>query len=157
MSEYRFEKHQAEASLLLSTGCTRRGRFFVVSSLSTHPGAERVGDLLNEGGGFFPFQHDNGSTGQYNRAHVVLVNLPAGVHEEQSEPGYTVALPREVTLTLSTGTTVEGTIFISGPQGRERLSDFIRHAKHFWYVVTPRGTAIVNSAHVVAIVERGGV
>jgi hypothetical protein len=153
MSQYRFEKHQVAASLLLSTGEVRHGCFFVVASLSTHEGPERVGDLLNTSERFFPFQHDDGSTGQYSRAHIVLVRLPVGVTEEELEPGYSVALQREVRLTLSTGPALEGTVFVTGPIGRERLSDYVRNSKPFWYVVTPLGTVIVNSAHVVELVE----
>jgi hypothetical protein len=154
MSQYRFEKHQVTASLLLSTGEVRHGCFFVVASLSTHEGPERVGDLLNTAERFFPFQHDDGSTGQYNRSHIVLVRLPSGVAEEELEPGYSVALQREVRLTLSTGPALEGTVFVTGPIGRERLSDYVRNSKSFWYLITPLGTVIVNSAHVVELVER---
>lgn len=154
MSEFRFEKRQVSARLHLSTGTTIGGCFFVVTSLTPHGGPERVGDLLNAEDGYFPFQRDDGTTGQYNRSHVVLVTLPAGMSEEELEPGYPVALRRSVTIALSTSTTIEGTVFVGGPPGRERLSDFIRRAKHFWYVVTSEATLIVNSNHVVALVEK---
>lgn len=154
MSQFRFEKRQVAASLLLSTGDVRPGCFFVVASLTTHDGPERVGDLLNDAPGFFPFQHENGATGQYNRDQVVLVTLPAGTHEEEQEPSFAVALRQEVSVTLSTGTTLEGIVFVAGPMGRERLSDYVRSARRFWYVVTSHGTVIVNSRHVVALVEK---
>lgn len=154
MSEFRFEKHHVDASLVLATGAMRHGHFFVVTSL-THGNPERVGDLLNSASGFFPFQHDNGTTAQYNRAHLVMVMLPAGVAEEEMEPGYAVALRREVSMSLSTGTSIEGTVLISGPAGHDRLSDYIRLAKQFWYVRTSRGTVIVNSSHIVELVEKG--
>ena len=154
MSQFRFEKHQVAASLSLTTGATISGCFFVASSLATHGGPERVGDLLNADDGFFPFQSDDGTTGQYNRTHVVLVMLPSGVAEEELEPGYLVALRRAVTLTLSTGTTIEGTVLVSGPAGHERLSDYVRNSKDFWYVVTSDGTVIVNSHHIVELIEK---
>ena len=56
---------------------------------------------------------------------------------------------------LSTGTTIDGTVLVSGPAGHERLSDYVRAAKHFWYVLTSRGTVIVNSNHIVELVEKG--
>jgi hypothetical protein len=154
MSEFRFEKHQVAASLVLSTGAIRHGCFFVVTSL-THGGPERVGDLLNGATGFFPFQHDDGETPQYNRAHVVMVRLAHGVSEEEREPGYSVAVRQGVSMTLSTGTAIEGTILVSGPTGHERLSDYVRGLKQFWYVLTLRGTVIVNSSHIVELVEKG--
>jgi hypothetical protein len=154
MSQFRFEKHQTAASLVLSTGTIRVGHVFVVSSLTTHGGPERVGDLLNDEHGFFPFQHGDGTTGQYNRAHVVLVKLPSGLAEEELDPGYDVAIRREITLLLSTGATIDGTLLVNGPPGHERLSDYVRNTKRFWYIVTPEGTVIVNSEHIVELVEK---
>jgi hypothetical protein len=145
MSQFRVQKHQVAASLVLSTGAMRHGYFFVVTSL-THGGPERVGDLLNGASGFFPFQHDDGTTGQYNRNHLVMVSLPAGIAEEEFEPGFSVSLRREVSMMLSTGTTIDGTVLVS---------DFARASKQFWYVLTSRGTVIVNSDHMVELVEKG--
>jgi hypothetical protein len=154
MSQFRIEKRQTAACLLLTTGALRSGHVFVVSSLTTHSGPERVGDLLNDEHGFFPFQHVDGTTGQYNREHVVMVKLPRGVNEEELEPGFDVALRRDVVLTLSTGAEVAGTVLVNAPPGRDRLSDYVRSTKRFWYVMTPEGTALVNSAHIVELVEK---
>jgi hypothetical protein len=154
MSEFKVQKQQVAASLILSTGAMRHGCFFVVTSL-THGGPERVGDLLNGASGFFPFQHDDGRTGQYNRDHLVMVMLPAGIAEEESEPGFAVSLRRDVSLLLSTGTNIDGTVLVSGAVGHERLSDYARASKQFWYVLTSRGTVIVNSEHIVELIEKG--
>jgi hypothetical protein len=154
MSQFKVQKQQVSASLILSTGAIRHGCFFVVTSL-THGGPERVGDLLNGSSGFFPFQHDNGTTGQYNRNHLVMVMLPVGMAEEEFEPGFSVSLRRGVSMTLSTGTTIDGTVLVSGPVGHERLSDYARASKQFWYILTSRGTVIVNSEHIVELVEKG--
>ena len=152
-SEFRFEKHQVPATLVLSTGAMRHGYFFVVTSV-THGGPERVGDLLNSALGFFPFQHDDGSTAQYNRAQLVMVRLPVGAGEEELEPGYSIAVRRDVSLTLSTGTVVSGTVLVNSTAGHERLSDYVKESKKFWYVLTSGGTLIINSSHIVALVEK---
>jgi hypothetical protein len=154
MSQFRFEKHQVAASLVLSTGAIRHGRFFVVTSM-THGGPERVADLLNSTTGFFPFQHDDRATGQYNRAHLVMVTLPSDAAEIELDAGFAVAQRRDVSMMLSTGTSIDGTVLISGPVGQERLSDYVRASKQFWYVLTSRGTVIVNSAHIVELIEKG--
>jgi hypothetical protein len=153
MSQFRFEKHQVAASLILSTGAIRHGCFFVFASL-THGDPERVGDLLNSEAGFFPFQHDDGTTAQYNRSQLVMVRLPPGVGEVELEPDFAVALRREVAVTLSTGTIVDGTVLVNGPAGHERLSDYVRASRQFWYVLTSGGTLIVNSSHIVALAEK---
>ena len=154
MSQFKVQKHQVAASLVLSTGAMRHGCFFVFTSMS-HGGPERVGDLLNGASGFCPFQHGDGVTGQYHRNHLVMVTLPAGNSEEEFDPGFAVSQRREVSLMLSTGTAIDGTVLVSGPAGQERLSDFTRASKQFWYVLTGRGTVIVNSDHIVELVEKG--
>ena len=153
MSDFRFEKHQVAASLVLSTGAIRHGCFFVVTSV-THGGPERVGDLLNSALGFFPFQHDDSSTAQYNRAQVVMVRLPVGAVEEELEPGYSIANRRDVSVTLSTGTVVSGAVLVNATAGHDRLSDYVKESKQYWYVLTSGGTLIVNSSHIVALVEK---
>ena len=110
--------------------------------------AEKGGDL-----GFFPFQHDDGSTAQYNRTQLGMVRLPVGVCEGELEPAYAVAQRREVSITLSTGTIVDGCVLVNGPEGQQRLSDYVRGSKQFWYVMTSGGTLIVNSSHIVELVE----
>ena len=54
----------------------------------------------------------------------------------------------------STGTIVDGTVLVNGPAGHERLSDYVRASRQFWYLLTAGGTLIVNSSHIVAIVEK---
>jgi hypothetical protein len=154
MSRFKVEKDRVAASLTLATGQTITGCFFVLGNLATAVGRERVGDLLNAEGGFFPFQRDDGTTAQYNRAHVVFVRLPAGVDEEALEAGYDVAQRRKVMVSLSTGDRIEGTVTVYGPVGYDRLSDYTRDAKHFRYVVTPFGTVIVNADHIVEVIEK---
>jgi hypothetical protein len=146
MSRFKVEKDRVAASLSLATGQSVTGCFFVLG--------ERVGDVLNTEDGFFPFQRDDGTTAQYNRAHVVFVRLPAGIDEEAVEPGYDVAPRRNVVMTLSTGARIEGTVAVYGPIGYDRLSDYTRRVKHFGYVVTPFGSVIVNSDHIVEVIEK---
>ena len=57
-------------------------------------------------------------------------------------------------MTLSTGTIVDGSVLVNASGGPERLSDYVRGAKQFWYVLTAGGTLIVNSSHIVALVEK---
>lgn len=154
MSRFKVEKDRVAASLSLATGQTVTGCFFVLASLATAVGRERVGDLLNAEDGFFPFQRDDGTTAQFNRAHVVFVRLPAGVDEELLEPGYDIAQRRNVVMTLSTGARIDGTVAVHGPVGYDRLSDYARRAKHFQYVLTPFGSVIVNADHIVEVIEK---
>lgn len=153
MSEYRVEKKRAEAELTLTTGAKVKGCFFLWASSHTHAGPERVGDLLNEQKGFFPFQREDGDTALYNRAQIVVVQLPPGTTEVELEPGYEVATRRVISMLLSTGERISGTVAVYRPTGRDRLSDYARSDEMFRYVQTGEHTVIVNAAHMVELRE----
>ena len=153
MSEFRFEKIRVPAELSLAGGGAVPGTFFVAGSAFDHDGPERVVDLLNGRAGFFPFQREDGSTAQYNRGQVVFVTLGEGVDEARTDPGYTVAKHRRVSIRLSTGATLTGTVPIYRPPGRDRLSDYAQTAEQFRYLVTPQRTLLVNATHIVELME----
>jgi hypothetical protein len=156
VSEFRIEKRRAEAALTLSTGATVRGCFFLSGSRASHAGPERVADLLNAEGGFFPFElTGDGSpyTVLYNRSQVVVVTLLEDTIEAQLDPGYTVATEREVHILLSSGHTVDGRVRVYRPTGRDRLSDYARLPETFRYIETKGATVIVNTAHIVELRE----
>lgn len=153
MSEFRFEKQRVAADLMLTTGETVSGSFFVALATTAHGGAERVGDVLNAQTGFFPFERSDGTTGLYNRRHVALIALAPGISEAELDPGYEVATRRTVAILLSTGARVAGTVAVYRPVGRDRLSDYAQSEELFRYLVTPRQTLIVNADHIVELVE----
>jgi hypothetical protein len=152
-SKFRVEKTRAPAELVLATGATVRGCFFLWPSSHSHVGPHRIGDLLNEHARFFPFELESGGTALYNRAHIVQVRLPLDAHEPRIEPGYEVATRHLVTMLLSTGDRITGTVAAYVPEGHDRLSDYARGDRLFRYVETQTQTLIVNSAHLVELRE----
>jgi hypothetical protein len=153
LSEFRVEKKRAAAELTLTTGATVKGSFFLWDSSGSHAGPERVGDLLNERTGFFPFELEDGHTALFNRAQIVKVRLPGESSEARLEPGYEVATRRVVSILLSTGDRISGTVSVFRPAGRDRLSDYARSDEAFRYVEADEQTWIVNSFHLVEIRE----
>jgi len=150
-SEYRVEKQQVRATVLLTGGETFDGHFFTASGTAHHGGPERVADLLNAQT-FFPFEvYASSRTHLFNRAHVVTVALAD--NEEQLDPGYEVATPCDVTLRLVTGARLEGTVRIHGPRGRARLSDWTRQPDTFQHIEIGGLTTIVNTSHILEISE----
>ncbi len=145
-SEFRFEKRRVEAIVSLSGGERVHGSFFVAG--------ERVGDLLNQEIGFFPFEIHIGSSTQtvlYNRAHVVTVLVSES--EAARDPGYAIAKRRDIWMTLSDGRRIRGVVRVYRPEGRDRLSDWARQPETFRYVDTDEGAILVNAAHIVAVTE----
>jgi hypothetical protein len=153
VSAFRFEKQRVTATLILAPGTSVSGCFFVAGHTAHRAGAERVGDLLNEQTGFFPFEHRDGTTFLYNRTHVVAVALEPGASEAELDPGYDIATHRYVGMLLSTGMRVKGKVAVYAPPGRDRLSDYARSPEIFRYVVTQKNTLIINAAHIVELTE----
>ena len=153
-STFRVEKRRADATVTLSSGQTERGCFFLASSSSRHDGPERVADLLNSEPGFFPFEiHDGGGTRTvlYHRSHVLIVTLAED--EASRDPGYGVATRRLVSLVLSNGQRVSGTVRVYRPEGRDRVSDWTHQPETFRYLDTGEMTIVVNLAHIVEVSE----
>ena len=154
MSEFRVEKRRETAELTLITGATIQGVFFLAGSSQLHAGPERIGDVMNQEAGFFPFE-TGGETMLVNRAHVLKVALPTKLIEAQLDAGYDVATRRNVKVLLTTGETITGHVVVYRPPGRDRLSDYAHLDERFRYVELPDRTLLINSAHIVALTEIG--
>ena len=151
-SDLRFEKRRSEAVVRLATGETVSGNFFTGGGSFRHAGQERIGDLLNAESGFFPFEmlgEDRPRTLIFNRTHVVTVTISSD--EPRQDPGYDVATRRAVSILLSTGQRLNGTIRIHQPAGHDRLSDWSKSRDEFHYLETDSSTYLVNRAHIVEI------
>lgn len=155
-SSLHYEKQRAVARIHLTTGEPREGCFFVAGGSPWHDGPERICELLNARSGFLPFEsHDeNGPrTTLVNPEHIVLVQLAED--EASRDPAYVVTRRQAVSMLLSTGERVRGTVRVVQPEGRDRLSDWMREDEPFRYVETVDGTWLVSSAHIVDVVEAG--
>jgi hypothetical protein len=152
MSEFWVEKRRESADVTLVTGATLAGVFFLGGSSQLHAGPERVGDLLNLEPGFFPFEC-NGETSLINRAHVLKVALPPQMIEVELDAGYDVAKRLHVKILLTTGESITGHVVVFRPHGHDRLSDYAQVDEHFRYVELADRTLLVNSAHIVALIE----
>ena len=148
------EKRRIDATVTLSTGVSVKGCFFVAVVGVTGSVPERVAEILNAEGGFFPFErHDQVKprTVLYNRDQIITITL--GDAEARRDPGYDVATARRVSMTLSDGREIAGSVRVYRPQGRDRLSDWARHPDRFRYIELGDTTVIINVAHVIEISE----
>jgi hypothetical protein len=156
-SQFRFDKHRAEAVVTLVTNENVTGCFFTAPGNARRDGAERIGDLLNSETGFFPFEVHSESevtTVLYNRIHVIAVRVMDD--EARRDPGYAVATQRIVSILLSNSQRVNGEVRVYRPEGRDRLSDWTRQPEVFRYVEAADATYIVNAAHIVSVTEVPG-
>jgi hypothetical protein len=156
-SEFRFEKRRADAIVTVMGAEPVRGCFFTAAGTTHTLAGERIGDLLNAEPGFFPFETRTDSkprTMMFNRAHVITVEIFDD--EARRDPGYAVAVRREVSVLLSNGRRIDGAVRVYRPEGRDRLSDWTHQPETFRYLETPESTLIVNAAHIVALTEVSG-
>jgi hypothetical protein len=145
---------RAEAELTLSSGESLRGSFFVAPSSAAHDGPQRVADLLNIDGGFFPFESTEAAdTVLVNRAHVVTARLLGPSDEARRDPGYGVATVKHVVMKLSNRVVLQGTVRVYCPAGHDRLSDYARSPEAFRYLESADGTFVVNSRYIVELAE----
>jgi hypothetical protein len=153
-SEFRVEKERVDALIILSNGDSTPGHFFVAKASAHSTGPERIGELLNAERGFFPFEMLEGRgtrTVLYNRQQVVMVALTD--NEARRDPAYDVATERFVSLLLSSGARITGSVRVYRPEGRDRLSDWARHADIFRYIEKGETVVLVNIAHVIEVSE----
>jgi len=155
VSEFRVEKQRVDAVMTLSNGDSTFGSFFVAAASAHSPGPERVEELLNADSGFFPFENrdaDRARTVLHNRSHILMVALHND--EAQRDPGYEVAKRRFVSVLLSNGRRISGSVRVYLPEGHDRLSDWARLPGAFRYVETTDSTTLlVNIAHVIEVSE----
>ena len=150
-SGFRVEKQRADAVITLTSGSWVSGHFFLAQASPTISGRERVGELLNAETGFFPFEAEGGSTVLYNRDHVITVEVFDD--EARRDPGYGIATARTVSILLSNGQRLRGSVRVYRPPGRDRLSDWARHGPRFRYLEGEHSTFLVNVDHIVDVRE----
>ncbi len=149
-SAFRVEKLRIEAVIHLTNGARVTGDFFVAQASPTLFGQERVAELLNSESGFVPFEVRESAgarTALLNRDHIVTVAVRD--HEARRVPGYDLATARTVSLLMSDGRQILGSVRVYRPEGRDRLSDWSRHGERFRYIESSDATFIVNVAHIV--------
>ena len=152
MSQFRVEKQRVEAELTLSSGERLQGFFFLAASSASHPGPERIVELLNSEPGFFPFEAPpSAETVLVNRRHLVVARLVGAAEEARLASGYDVATVRHVSVKLSNRLELRGTVRVHLPEGRNRLSDYARSSEHFRYLESADGTFVVNVDHIVQL------
>ena len=154
-SELRVLKERMAATVTLTNGKSVDGFVFVSEHSATHLGPERVKDVLNAERGFFPFEvmEPRGApTVLLNRDHVVMVDLESD-EELRQMPGYEHATRRTVSMLLSSGERLDGLVRVLRPRGRDRLSDHAREGEQFWYFEGPNRTLLVNTNHVLEMMD----
>lgn len=118
------------AEILCADGRDLLGRIFVPASASSHAGAMRPEEWMNEPVDFFPFLPDSAQSPIIlNKHEVLILSVPASVDanqalDEADNP------QRRVTVECG-GRRPSGTLVIDMPQNQSRVLDYLNRAGRF--------------------------
>ncbi len=155
MADLRVPKREVPVEVVLPGGEARRVFVWRAEGAATHPGPERLSDLLHGAAPFIPARESSGGAMTFlNRASIAVARVAAD--EEPPDDSFTIPTEHEVEITLTDGTRLSGLVAYVAPQSRERLVDFLNRPEPFLRLLEPGGVALVGRAHVarVALLSR---
>jgi hypothetical protein len=151
VEDLRVPKRQVAVEVVLPGGTVRRVSVFLAAAAPGHEGAERVSDLLNGGGNFFPaFDEQSGAMTFLNRESVALARVARDA-EEWASNGVALATEHEVEITLADGTRLQGVVSYLLPPEHSRLVDFLNHASPFFPLLERDSVTLVSRAQVARV------
>ena len=147
-SAFRVEKYRADAVVTLTNGAAVIGHFFLAKASPTLDGSRARRRAAQLGIRLLPVR------GPRTVRRCSITGITSSASRSQTtrrsrDPGYGVATARTVSVLLSNGQHIQGTVRVYRPEGRDRLSDWARHGPRFRYIETAHATFIINVDHIV--------
>lgn len=155
VDDLRIPKRAVPVEVVVPGGGVRRVSVFLAEGAASHPGPERVSDLLNGSEPFIPAREEPGGAMTFlHRASIAVARVAAD--EEPADASYTIPTEHEVQIALADGTLLAGLVSYVAPENHGRLVDFLNRPEPFIRLLTPDGVALVGRAHVarVALLSR---
>lgn len=150
MSQYRIEKLKRPVTVLLNDGNRLEGEIFLRPQSRYRARPEEPIELLNDVEPYFPLMVRPGEAVILAKSGVACVET--SLEEGEDQEFTALGLPVEVTLT--SGKTCSGSVFIESRAGRERLFDFLNaFPSRFLPVVDARRIFLVNSQSIAYVRE----
>jgi hypothetical protein len=155
MQDLRVPKRAVPVEVVLPGGEARQVSVYLSEGAATHPGPERLSDLLNGSAPFIPARESgSGAMSFLHRASIAVARVPAD--EEPADDSFTIPTEHEVEITLVDGARLSGLVAYVAPESRERLVDFLNRTEPFFRLLERDRVALVGRAHVarVALLQR---
>ena len=149
MEDFRVPKRRVEIETLSVDGVSRKIGVYLSEYSAIHSGSERVSDLLNEVAEFFPAI--DGQTGQtifLTRSGLISATV-ASVEELDASERDVPLTEQRVEVTLTNGTTFQGTMAYLRHPERSRVIDVLNEPSRFFSVRVGDRTTLINKRHVV--------
>ncbi len=150
MSDLRIPKRAVPVEVVLPGGEARQVSIFLAEGAASHPGPERLSDLLNGSAPFIPAREaGSGIMTFLHRASIAVARVAAD--EEPADDSFTIPTEHEVEITLTDGARLSGLVAYVAPESRERLVDFLNRPEPFLRLMERDGVALVGRAHVARV------
>jgi hypothetical protein len=143
---FRVPKQRTPVEVLLADGTARRCAVFLGTQSEHHDGPERVLDLLEEGGEFFPL-HDDSLAGVTLLARDAIAAVRVAPWAEAAE----LPIEHPVAVYLTCGRAIEGVVSFAAAPNRARVVDHLNEAQRFFVLQEPLTVSLVNKRHVVRV------
>ncbi len=150
MSDLRIPKRAVPVEVVLPGGEARQVSIFLAEGAASHPGPERLSDLLNGSAPFIPAREAGSGVMTFlHRASIAVARVAAD--EEPADDSFTIPTEHEVEITLTDGARLSGLVAYVAPESRERLVDFLNRPEPFLRLMERDGVALVGRAHVARV------
>ena len=149
MADLRVPKREIPVEVVLPGGEARQVSIYLSEGAASHPGPERLSDLLNGSAPFIPAREaGSGAMTFLHRASIAVARVAA--EEEPSDASFTIPIEHEVEITLAGGRTLRGLLsFVRPPPGR--LLDFLNEPSPFFRLLERDAAVLVSRQHVVRV------
>lgn len=152
MEELRVPTTQIDAELQLDDTRILRGTIFVPDS-SSHTGAKRPDEWINETDVFFPFRIEGSGTTELFSKHAALrLSVPAELLHEEEQPA---DVEHRRVVVETTGGSFEGSVRLDMPAHQRRVLDYVNQSATFLCLVDGERAHLVQKRLVRRIVEAG--
>jgi hypothetical protein len=155
IEDLRVPKRAVPVEVVLPGGEARQLSVYLSEGAASHPGPERLSDLLNGSAAFIPARDPaSGAMSFLHRASIAVARVAAD--EEPADDSFTIPTEHEVEITLVDGARLSGLVAYVAPESRERLVDFLNRTEPFFRLLERDRVALVGRAHVarVALLQR---
>ncbi len=154
MSELRVPTVALDAEILCADGRAFQGRIFLPAAASSHPGAMRPAEWMNDATPFFPFLPTDAASSVILNKHEVLILTLAAAPEDLAEAEDLAALnPVKKVVVECRDRVVTGTIVIDMPENQRRVLDYLNRPDPFLIVSEGSKQHLIRKARITRVVE----
>ncbi len=147
MSNEKIDKKKKEVLFTLTDGTEIKGEVYLWLYSTNHMGAQRIDELLNDGDHFIPVKTVDGFV-LLNSTHIMLAKTNL---EKNSHNLIMMGEKYRVGITTLHHKNLEADLFISLPEGFQRVKDYLNQPIRFFTFFQPEYILCINRDYILSI------